>query len=138
MSRYRLYLLFWCAAAGVLAYICFDYWSARHAPLYTRLERQWTADVKTLEASGKLPRVWFDVKDIKVIGGTPETKQWLRRIKIPLKPNPKGHHHMEILVVAWEESGKRGALVQYNIEDGKTTNTLLELGRTFILEGPRQ
>jgi hypothetical protein len=136
MARKRIYLLFWCAAVGLTSYVLLDFYSRQRAPLYKRLERQWTADVKALEASCKLPASWHDVKTIEVIGGTPETKAWLQRIQVPLKENPKGKHHMEVLVVAWEENGKIGTLVQYNIEDGKTRNTLLELGRTFILSTP--
>lgn len=138
MNSTRIYLFLWCLAAGLLAYVLLDSWSLRHEPLFKRLETQWADDVRLLEKSHKLPPVWYDVKDIQVIGGTPETRQWLQLIHVPLHANPKGHHHMEILVVAWEENGKRGALVQYNIEDGKTRNMLLELGRTFILSKPEK
>jgi len=134
----KISLLFGCASAGLLAYITLDMWSARNAPIYKRFERQWAADVERLEASGQLPSAWKEVKDIEVIGGTPETKGWLRRIDIPLRSNPKGKHKMETLVVAWEENGKRGVLVQYNIEDGKTKNNIFELGRTLILADKNQ
>lgn len=110
--------------------------SQRNEPLYKRFETQWAEDVRALEASGKLPAVWKDVKDVKIIGGTPETKSWLKRIETPALGTPEGHHHMDVLVVVWDESGKRGVLLQYNIEDGKTGNTLLELGRTLILDAP--
>ncbi|MBX3021493.1 MAG: hypothetical protein KF799_07415 [Bdellovibrionales bacterium] len=136
MNTKRFSLLLMCAATGLLAFLLLDMYSARKAPLYKRLERQWAADVQALEASGKLPASWAQVKDIVIIGGTAETKTWLQRIQIPLKENPKGVHRMEVLVVAWEENGKRGAMIQYNIEDGKTRNTLLELGRTLILSSP--
>jgi hypothetical protein len=133
MRSKRFSLLFWCAAAALVAYVLLDFYASQRAPLFKRFERQWAEDVKELETSGKLPKAWGDIKEIKIIGGTPETKDWLKRIQVPLKANPEGHHTLEVLIVAWEENGKRGVLVQYNIEDGKTKNTLMEVGRTLIL-----
>ncbi|MGZ3721911.1 MAG: hypothetical protein ACXVA9_03200, partial [Bdellovibrionales bacterium] len=94
-------------------------------------------DVEQLEASGKLPKEWSDVSLIEVIGGTPETKDWLGRIYVPLKSKKGGHYKLEVLVVVWEEEGKRGTLVQYNLVDLKTQNNIYELGRTFILSKPK-
>lgn len=131
--KQRLPLLFIGIALGIAAAVCFDYYLSKNAPLYRRLERQWSDDVQQLEASKKLPPGWFDVKDLEIYGGTPETKQWLARIKVPLKTKPTGLNKLEVLVVAWEEEGKRGALVQYNLVDLKTQNNYWELARTFIL-----
>jgi hypothetical protein len=130
----RLALLILCAATGVLAFACLNYWSVKHAPLFRRVQWQWNDDIARLEASHKLPPSWNDVKEIKIIGGTPETKALLPRLEVPLKANPEGHFGMEILLVLWEESGKRGILIQYNIEDLKTKNTVAEIGRTLILD----
>src|SRR5689334_6848187 len=111
MNLSRVALLLMCLGTGLAAYVLLDFYSQQKAPLYKRLERQWAADVQQLEASGKLPAAWAQVKEIVLIGGTPETKTWLQRMQIPLKENPKGVHRMEVLVVAWEENGKRGALI---------------------------
>jgi hypothetical protein len=124
-------------AIGIVAYVCLDFWSARNAPLYKRLERQWAEDVANLEASGKLPKAWFDVRGIELIGGTPETKEYLSRIHIPFTPKKDGHFKLEILVVMWEEEGKRGTLLQYNLVDLKTQNNFWELSRTLILSRPQ-
>jgi len=137
MAR-RLHLLFLCLAAGVLAYVVLDYWDARNAPLFKRFERQWREDVEDLEASKKLPAGWHDVKDLEIFGGTPETKEWLARIKVPLTTKKDGKHKLEVLVVAWEENGIRGALVQYDLVELKSKNNIWELGRTLILTRPHQ
>lgn len=126
--------MFLAIAIGILAYLTLNFWSLRHAPLHVRLERLWKEDVYLLESSGKLPPAWYEIAEIEVIGGTPQTKNWLKRIQIPLKPKgSKGKYNMEILVVAWEEDGIHGALVQYNLTDIATRNTVFELGRTLIL-----
>jgi hypothetical protein len=135
--RRRAPALFLCLAVALTAYVLLDFWSSRNGPLYSRLERQWGEDVDDLEASKKLPKEWFDVGTIELIGGTPETKEWLQRIHVPLAPKKGGHFKLEILVVAWEEEGKHGALVQYDLVDPKTQNNFWERGRTFILSKPR-
>jgi hypothetical protein len=135
MAR-RLPPLLLCAAFAILAYVCLDFWSSRNAPLYKRFERQWKEDVEQLENSKKLPPAWFDVRDLEIYGGTPESKDWLGRIQVPLRTRAEGKHKLEVLVVAWEEDGKRGTLVQYNLVDLKTGNNIWELGRTFILTRP--
>lgn len=134
-NRIPLFLL--CVAIGIVAYLCLDYWSIRNAPLFKRLERQWAEDVEQLELSKKLPPAWFDVREIEVIGGTPETKEWLAKIHVPLKPKKDGRYKLEVLVVVWEEEGKHGTLVQYDLVDINTQNNIWELGRTFILSRPK-
>lgn len=126
-------LLLMCGAIGIVAFILLDFWKSRNDPLYMRLEQMWSDDIRQLEASSKLPKQWFDIQEIEMIGGTPESKSWLRRIKVPLKVKEGGCCKLEVLLVAWEETGTYGSLVQYNIVDLKTKNTLWELGRTFIL-----
>ncbi len=67
-------------------------------------------------------------------GGTPESKNWLKRIDVPVRPHiQEGGNRLEVLVVVWEEEGKQGALVQYNLVDLKSKNMVFELGRTLIL-----
>lgn len=122
--------------AGLSAYVALDFWNSRNAPLFKIFERQWHQDVETLEASGKLPKPWFAIKDLEIYGGTPESKAWLKRIKHPLKTKLAGTHKLEVLVVAWEEDGKNGVLVQYNLVDLKSQNMVWELGRTLILKDP--
>lgn len=138
MRSKRISSLFLCFAVAILSFVVLDFWSSRNAPLFKRFERQWHEDVTKLEKSAKLPKGWYDVAEIELIGGTPETKDWLRRIKVPLEPKKAdGKHKLEILVVVWEEDGKRGVLVQYNLVDLETKNMIFELGRTLILSQPR-
>jgi len=136
VTRLRFEFLFIGAAVAAFAYLLLNAWSVRNAPLWKRFEQRWTADVALMQDSGKLPLAWFDVKEYALIGGTPETRGWLKLVHPPITTNPQGKHRMDVLIVGWEESGKRGALVQYNIEDLVTKNTVREIGRTLILSVP--
>ena len=134
MVEQRLHLLLWCAAISLLAFVVLDYWSSRNAPIQIRFERMWRDDVALLEGSTALPKQWFDVSEVEIFGGTPETKGWLRKISPPIAvKTASGQHKLEVLVVAWEEEGIRGVLVQYNLVDLKSKNMIWELGRTIIL-----
>lgn len=118
-----------------MAYVFLDFWLSRNAPDFKRFERQWADDVAQLEASPKLPKPWFDVAEVEVFGGTPESKGWLRQIHIPVEAkNPKsGKYKLEVLVVPWDEDGKSGVMVQYNLVELKSKNMIYELGRTLVI-----
>ena len=137
MMHQRVPLLLWCLAAGILAFVLLDFWKARNSPAYVKFERQWASDVRLLEESGKLPRAWQDIREIEIFGGTPETKSWLKRIKVPVtQKNENGRHKLEILVVLWEENGQRGTMIQYDLVDLKSGNCIWKLGRTLKLNRP--
>lgn len=139
MNSRKIHLIFWCIAAGLIAYLVLDFWSQKTAPLYMKLERQWEEDVVLLEKSGKIHPSWFEVKEVELYGGTPLTRNWLKRIKIPIKPKKEkdGTHKLEVLVVEWEEDGIRGAMIQYNLVDLQTKNMIWELSRNLYLSRPR-
>lgn len=137
MTLKRSALLVIAAAVGLTAYVVLDFYSDRNAPLHKRLERLWAQDLRNLEESNRLPPQWQDVGEVELFGGTPQTKNWLKRIHVPIRPKKAdGQHKLEVLVVAWEEEGVQGALVQYNLVDRKTQNMIFELGRTLILHDP--
>lgn len=130
----KLSLLLWCAALALLSFVILDFWHSRNAPAFKKFERLWSDDLELLEKSGKLPPGWFDVKEVEIIGGTPETKRLLKRIQVPISSkNPEGKHRIEVLLVLWEEGGKLGVTIQYNLSQIETRNQVLELGRTLIL-----
>ncbi len=133
MGLRRIALIICCVAVSTASYVILDFWSARNGPLDKRFERQWRSDVRMLEESGKLPKPWWDLREVLIIGGTPETKKMLRLVEHPVKTKPDGAHRMEILIVAWEEEGVRGVMVQYNIENIKSKENVYELGRTLVL-----
>ncbi len=129
----RAYLLLWCAAAGIVAFLLLDYHQSRNLPKHKLFEQWWADDVANLEASPKLPKPWFDVREVEVFGGTPVAKGWIREIDIPLRQkNPNGKYKLEALVVPWDEDGKSGVMVQYNLSEFESKNMIFELGRTMV------
>lgn len=137
MQLKRFYLLLWGISIAILAYGLLEHWDRRNAADPVKFERLWEEDVHDLESSGKLPKPWFDVREIELVGGNPEGKRWLRQIHVPISiKKPEGDHKLEILVVPWREDGQRGVMIQYNLVNIKSQNMIFELGRTLILSQP--
>lgn len=122
---------------ALLSFIALDYWNEKNAKPYKKLEKLWKEDVRLLNESGKMPASWNHVKEVEVIAGTPETRDWLKRIKIPLAPRGNPDHKLQALVVVWVEGGKRGTMIQYNLTNLESGDNVYELGRTLILSQPR-
>lgn len=137
MAR-RISLLFFAIAVGAAAYVAFDFWALANARPEVRLERAWIEDIADLQAAQKLPAPWFNLRAVEYYGGDAQAKDWLKRIRVPIKTKVDGTHKLEVLLLVWEENGKRGAVVQYDIVDLKTQNLVWELGRTFILHPPKR
>jgi hypothetical protein len=131
----KISLLFWCSALALSAYVLLDYWAFRNSHPVQKLDRLWAEDIKLLETSNKLPKGWFKLKNIELYGGTDEAKAWLKRLNVPIKTTKDGTHSLEILLLVFDEDGKKGAAIQYDMVDIKTKNLVWELGRTFILSG---
>ena len=99
-----------------------------------RLRVLWEKDIELLAEKNKLPSGWKQIKEVALIGGTARAKSWLKQIGSPITLNSAGDHRLEILLLNWEDEGKEGAIVQYNLIDLKSGNMIWELGRTFTLK----
>lgn len=99
-----------------------------------KLAMIWERDLDTLIQQKKLPPTWNNIREVVLIGGTKTAKQWLKEVGSPVKINAKGNQKLEILVLSWEDEGKEGAIVQYNLIDLESGNMTWELGRTFVLK----
>lgn len=130
----KIILLLFCICAGVLSYVTLDYWATNNGIPEKKFEQMWHEDVALLEESKKLPSPWYSIKQIEIYPGDSKAKAWMKNVKVPLESTSNGKFKMEILVLTWEEDGKAGAVVQYDLVDLKTQNLVWELGRTFILE----
>ena len=133
MSK-KIALLLLCVAVGIASYIALDFWALQNGHPESRLERLWAEDVADLAEAKKLPPFWNDIQKVEMYGGDTQAKDWARKIEVPIKTNPQGTHKLEVLLLTWEENGKRGAVIQYDAVDLKSQNMVWELGRTFILQ----
>lgn len=115
---------------------------------YEKLVATLNEDIKNLAASKKLPPAWNDIKEIKFKGdNTWPVQDWLTKLsppktspapkKIPTKPaivaKANGRFRLDIFLIHWIEGYRYGAVVQFQLIDLATTNTVWELDRTYKL-----
>ena len=132
----RLAVLLCCLAiAGVSAQIAWDFASFYQRPLGQRFSLLWTRDTDLLTANHIFPAGISDLQSYEITAATERMESWKTDLHIPFKTSPKGHFHLEILLLSWEEKTQEGAIVQYNLVDLRTKDMVWELGRTFILHG---
>jgi hypothetical protein len=99
-----------------------------------KLQSLWNQDVIDLENAKALPDGWYRIKSIEFYSGDSGAQKWIdQKLHPPQKTLPNGSHRLEILLLSFEDKGKIGAIVQYNLVDIKTQNMEWELGRTFYL-----
>lgn len=99
-----------------------------------RLQSLWNQDVTDLENAKALPEGWYRIKSIEFYSGDNGAQKWIdEKLRPPQKTRVNGTHRLEILLLSFEDKGKIGAIVQYNLVDIKTQNMEWELGRTFYL-----
>ena len=106
-------MLFLCIAFGAGGYFLLDTW---------RFDKS-------------LPKIWSSIREIELSPGTEESVSWLKQLQIPVILNKDGNYKLQILFVPWEEGGKVGTFIQYDLVDLKSenSNTVWETTRTFIL-----
>lgn len=99
-----------------------------------RLQYLWTQDINTLKSSQILPTGWYGIKNIEYEGGDSTAMKWLKEgLHIPITLNKDGTHRLEILILSFEDTGRIGAIIQYNLVNLTDQNMEWELGRTFYL-----
>jgi hypothetical protein len=107
-----------------------NFWCKPH---HEKLAAIWTADTNTLLKSKKLPKEWNDIKDVVVKSDNSPLHEWLPKIKPPIPVRGNGHYRLEAFFVLLLEGNRYGTVVEYNLIEIATANTVWELGRTYKL-----
>lgn len=101
-----------------------------------KLQVLWGQDVQKLELAKAVPPGWYTLKEITYFGGDPGAKNWIiEGLRAPHPVSNEGTHRLEVLLLSFEDEGRDGAIIQYNLVNLKNQNMEWELGRTFFLSG---
>lgn len=98
-----------------------------------RLESLWIRDLTTLIGNKSLHEGFFKVKEIKYNPVSESTKAWLKDIEPPLKTKPDGTYKLDVLLDDWADGKDFGIMIQYQLIDLSSGDTVWELGRTLTL-----
>ncbi len=93
---------------------------------------EWAQDYELISTSGKMPKLWFALKETVV---TPECHPLYSPAsdqEVPIKKAPEGTYKVEILIVDATDGNAIAAIVQYHITNSEK-NTVWEFGRTLQL-----
>jgi hypothetical protein len=93
----------------------------------------WSEDVQLLEKTQKLPKEWKEIKEISIKGDNSPVQDWIQKIKPPITKKASGRYRLEIFIIHWIEGYRYGTVVQYDLVDLVTNNTVWEISRTYKL-----
>ncbi len=101
-----------------------------------RLELLWKEDIQNLAKAQKLPQSWRDIRAVERTAPSTDKRasRWTHEVAVPVKVNPNGNYKLDVLFVSQDESPHLKALMQMNIVDIKSGNTIWELDRTYDLK----
>tara|TARA_B100001248_G_scaffold262674_1_gene260762 strand:+ start:7811 stop:8293 length:483 start_codon:yes stop_codon:yes gene_type:complete len=97
------------------------------------VENVWFDDIKKLEKADQLPDSWQQIRILQLQALSSKSALWLQESKHPIALNHKGKYLLEISVDHNEEEESLAVIMQYNLVDIASGNTLWEFGRTYII-----
>ncbi len=104
-----------------------------------RLESIWKRDTmnlmgENLKGNKVMHDGFLDVKDVNMTYGSKTAESWFKDLEVPyIKKNPNGKFRLEVFTDHWSEGKEYGAVIQYQLVDLASQDTVWELGRTFTL-----
>lgn len=93
---------------------------------------EWAQDYELISKSGKMPKLWFDLKTVVVAPESLPLYSPSSDKENPVKNTVEGTHKVEILIVDATDGNAIAAIVQYHITNAER-NTVWEFGRTLKL-----
>ncbi len=88
----------------------------------------WEDDIGRLDRAKILPQGMKDLKKIKLLTHTDKIKDGFKKYPLSLVEKPDGKFSLEIFA---DDIEGGGIVIQYDLVDLKSGNTIWELGRTF-------
>ena len=123
--------LFLIAAIAVLAYVLnAPYWLR---PPQEKFALAWRQDLSHLDKEHKLPEAWKSLKNVEFTSNDEQVIDWYQKTGNPLPVSENGHFKLQVLGVHFIEGNRYGVMLQYNLVDLKSGNTVGEFSRRLKL-----
>ena len=107
-----------------------DYWLLSPRDKFLR---SWREDLTRLQKAKTLPTGWDHVRTINVRSDNSPAADWVDALKARIPTDPSGTYQLNIIVIHWIDGTRYGAIIQYNLTDTKSGNTVWEISRTLHL-----
>jgi hypothetical protein len=96
-----------------------------------KLFKEWNRDLTQLKAKKQLPSGFDSIKEIRYTPMSKMSAQWISGTRIPISLNHEGKYRLSVEVDHWVEKQKAAAIINYQLIDIKSGNTVWEFGRTY-------
>jgi hypothetical protein len=80
------------------------------------------------------PDEFKKLRSVHVLETDAQARQWLGALPSEFRTIKDGNYQLNILATTWEEAPQLALVVQYDLIDLATGNTIFETGHTFILD----
>jgi hypothetical protein len=100
-----------------------------HAPREKKFMTAWEHDLQRLKVAKSLHPGFESIKKIQLYSPSDRMKKIFKKYPINFELKPQGRYMLEVFMD--EIEGGEGVVIQYDLVDTKTGNTVWELGRTF-------
>ena len=97
-------------------------------PVEKKFILAWQEDIRRMDQARSLPNGFKDLKVVEFIATSKKLKLMLKKYPMDFKTNSHGHYSLEILL---DEIKGGGLMMQYDLVELKSGNTIWERGRTF-------
>lgn len=106
-----------------------------------KVEVLWKQDMELLVKSNSLPKQFVEISEIVLYPLSQGTKKLIENISIPITKKETGKFKLEITLDDWKDiegaKTEHGIMIQYNLINKESGNTVWELGRTLVLEATK-
>lgn len=91
------------------------------------------SDLQQLQKKDFLPEAWHSIREIKYRFQSEKIKQAIDIQKLSVSKKNNGQYNLEIEFIEVPDDKKPKMLMQMNLIEIKSKNTIWELGRTYVL-----
>ncbi len=103
------------------------------APPHKKFALATRTDFNLLMKNHYLPPSWSNIRTIEISSDASHVQDWLGPEAFDVKKKADGEFALKVFVSEWIDGYRYGALVQYDLINLKTKNTVWELNRTYKL-----
>lgn len=108
----------------------YEFWVA---PPAKKFEISIKRDLSHLLSTNALPKEWSEIALFEIKTDASPAQDWISEKVLNISKNEKGKFKLQVFVSLWIEGSRYGTLVQYDLVDLKTKNTVWETNRNYKL-----
>jgi hypothetical protein len=91
-------------------------------------------DLQLLKKTKTFPaKEWMNISQVEISSDASPVQDWISKDSLVITKKPDGDFKLNVFATLWLDENRYGAIIQYDLVDLKTKNTVWELNRTYKL-----